>query len=568
MSYHTSHYFIFRNVQVLLTSITVDGRKVKLAESYNSSGSNVVTVLMGSNGCGKSRLFQAVCSSFIKSFEPNGFLYNFREIDNLLNEFDDVSYIVDDHSYFISKEKRILNGRYDLNNNGYVEFISHPPYDPSKKIIKTNLDRNELPDWISEDFQRKVDERRNFLYLFEDGQHVPHISMPATILAVTGSPYDKFPFSNSYSRSEIRAPYVYLGSRPKRQAGARLNRSYLSFKFDQLGASFIKLLLKPKQEYVDFSVIFDVLGLSSKFDLKLTLNERVREEQLTEDKVLEMVRGVRFFKDKEHNYDFTEEEKKFFPQRILKAIDYVFSNRLAEHEHHFNPVEVSCSVDLNGKHDDIELFNDLALLSEFDLIDLEDVKFKKRNTGKYFLLSQASSGELSLLFTMSSIAGEIKDNSLILLDEPELSLNPEWQLKFLPLLLNVFSKYKNCHFIVATHSPNIVSTIPEGNAYIVDLSNDSYKLYPSSKYHNRSADYQLAMLFKSPGFKNEFLISESIDILNKLSQPFSESYEKIQELKERAAFMFDIRMYLSEDDPVKRLIDMIERALEVIQRDY
>ncbi|TOH81233.1 hypothetical protein, partial [Vibrio parahaemolyticus] len=91
-----------------------------------------------------------------------------------------------------------------------------------------------------------------------------------------------------------------------------------------------------------------------------------------------------FFKDKEHNYDFTEEEKKFFPQRILKAIDYVFSNRLAEHEHHFNPVEVSCSVDLNGKHDDIELFNDLALLSEFDLIDLEDVKFKKRNTGKYF----------------------------------------------------------------------------------------------------------------------------------------------------------------------------------------
>ncbi|TOO62680.1 hypothetical protein CGH32_25175, partial [Vibrio parahaemolyticus] len=114
---------------------------------------------------------------------------------------------------------------------------------------------------------------------------------------------------------------------------------------------------------------------------------------------------------------------------------------------------ISCIIDLNSDQEDREYLNSLALLSEFDLIDLEDVKFKKRDTSNSFYLSQASSGELSLLFTMSSIAGEIEDNSIILIDEPELSLNPEWQLKFLPLLNDIFSNYRHCHFIIATHSP-------------------------------------------------------------------------------------------------------------------
>ncbi|WP_140063163.1 AAA family ATPase, partial [Vibrio parahaemolyticus] len=156
---------------------------------------------------------------------------------------------------------------------------------------------------------------------------------------------------------------------------------------------------------------------------------------------------------KEHEHDLEQGEKEELSQKLLDAFDSVFGGRLDGSDRYFEPIPISCIIDLNSDQEDREYLNSLALLSEFDLIDLEDVKFKKRDTSNSFYLSQASSGELSLLFTMSSIAGEIEDNSIILIDEPELSLNPEWQLKFLPLLNDIFSNYRHCHFIIATHSP-------------------------------------------------------------------------------------------------------------------
>ena len=77
--------------------------------------------------------------------------------------------------------------------------------------------------------------------------------------------------------------------------------------------------------------------------------------------------------------------------------------------------------------------------------------YMKKNDKRKFFITEASSGELCILFNMLSIAGSIKDESIVLLDEPELSLHPEWQRDFLPLLAKVFSKYKRCHFIIATH---------------------------------------------------------------------------------------------------------------------
>ncbi len=40
------------------------------------------------------------------------------------------------------------------------------------------------------------------------------------------------------------------------------------------------------------------------------------------------------------------------------------------------------------------------------------------------------------------ISTEIRDNSLICIDEPELSLHPKWQEKYMKLLMNTFSDYK------------------------------------------------------------------------------------------------------------------------------
>ena len=49
----------------------------------------------------------------------------------------------------------------------------------------------------------------------------------------------------------------------------------------------------------------------------------------------------------------------------------------------------------------------------------------------------------------------IPDNSLILIDEPELSLHVAWQAQFLKDL-ETMATLSNFHAILATHSPEII----------------------------------------------------------------------------------------------------------------
>ncbi len=61
-----------------------------------------------------------------------------------------------------------------------------------------------------------------------------------------------------------------------------------------------------------------------------------------------------------------------------------------------------------------------------------------------------------------------KENSLILIDEPEISLHVTWQKEFLKDLLNI-AEINNISFCIATHSPQII------NNYW-DLTTDLYTL--------------------------------------------------------------------------------------------
>ena len=61
---------------------------------------------------------------------------------------------------------------------------------------------------------------------------------------------------------------------------------------------------------------------------------------------------------------------------------------------------------------------------------------------------------------------ELKDNSLYILDEPENSLSPKFQLE-LWQLINELSRFFKCQFIIATHSPFLLS-IPNAKIYSLD----------------------------------------------------------------------------------------------------
>ena len=99
----------------------------------------------------------------------------------------------------------------------------------------------------------------------------------------------------------------------------------------------------------------------------------------------------------------------------------------------------------------------------FSLVDVDDtvrdnekVIFKNKN-GKNFDIENLSTGEKTLLSKVLYLYFKDIKNQIILIDEPELSLHPDWQNRVLNLYKD-FAEKNNCQIIVATHSPHIIGS--------------------------------------------------------------------------------------------------------------
>lgn len=73
-----------------------------------------------------------------------------------------------------------------------------------------------------------------------------------------------------------------------------------------------------------------------------------------------------------------------------------------------------------------------------------------------------SNGQTALQF----FDEELKEDSLYLLDEPENSLSPKFQIELVQLIAEL-SRFFKCQFIIATHSPFLLS-IPNAKIYDLD----------------------------------------------------------------------------------------------------
>ena len=93
-----------------------------------------------------------------------------------------------------------------------------------------------------------------------------------------------------------------------------------------------------------------------------------------------------------------------------------------------------------------------------------------------FAQDKYSNGET----TMQILEDNIETDRLYLLDEPEVSLSPQNQVK-LAEELNKMSRYLGVQFIIATHSPFMLGIL---NAKIYNLDTKDYKVQKWSKLEN------------------------------------------------------------------------------------
>ena len=103
------------------------------------------------------------------------------------------------------------------------------------------------------------------------------------------------------------------------------------------------------------------------------------------------------------------------------------------------------------------------------------------------VLNQPSDGEKNLLVMVADIArrlaianpdptkNALEGEGIILIDEIELHLHPQWQRDIIPRLTSTFP---NCQFIVTTHSPQVLSNVKRENVFIVE----DFQVYPADAY--------------------------------------------------------------------------------------
>lgn len=175
----------------------------------------------------------------------------------------------------------------------------------------------------------------------------------------------------------------------------------------------------------------------------------------------------------------------------------------------------------------------------FNFIELLMVEFSDLFSVQFENLSD---GEIVYFNTFSSIFMEIRKASkdgrdcVLVLDEPDLNLHPEWCRRFIDDCITLVNNYSavNVQFIIATHSPYMISDVPKENVFSLEEKGKMIVIKRAEK-------------------------TFAANIIDILSDTFFLDYS-IGEFARKKILKRDKEIYQYIDDPVLKIL--IERSIE------
>lgn len=215
---------------------------------------------------------------------------------------------------------------------------------------------------------------------------------------------------------------------------------------------------------------------------------------------------------KKEVYDFEDIEKDKYKSKViylptevnfnsLKSVDrtfrykYKFRNEINENLISDLPsaiankiyVEMIMNEDLPARESKEKVCKEVNSVFESMDLDIEFVGLSKdENTvpifrnieGKEFDINGLSSGEKQLFLRALSLKFLNVNNSIILIDEPEISLHPRWQRK----IVNVYENIgENNQIIIATHSPHIIGNVKKEQLRVLKKDKEGIKVMNSDE---------------------------------------------------------------------------------------
>lgn len=165
-----------------------------------------------------------------------------------------------------------------------------------------------------------------------------------------------------------------------------------------------------------------------------------------------------------------------------------------------------------------EIFENLSIDVEVEDIsqDGRNITLFTNSSGDEFDINELSSGEKQLFLRTLAIKMLNPENSIILIDEPELSLHPKWQQR----IVDVYRKIgKNNQIIIVTHSPHILGSVRKENIILLDKDDDG-------KIVVKTGDE----LYDSYGQPTERILEDIMGLKTTRNQEIFDKLEKIREM--------------------------------------
>lgn len=394
-------------------------------------------------------------------------------------------------------------------------------------------------------------------------------NLPSKVLVSAFSFNDKYPLRENRGKV-INENYYYLGLKstnnnififnPPKIAIVNLCDALLRGKdILPLKEAFTTLELKP-----EIKVVYE----TTRFFKFLQNNEFWENKQLTTTEFSNSY--TEFVKSKKRKSNKPEikrlgnetiEKTLANKNKIQILIDYLRDNIRIVTDYKGKVLNLKPHLDFDNPvsfNDFIYHIKSFQILSDLGLISLK--KFDIKKLGTNFSFDDASSGEYHIILTYLNILSLIEENSIVLIDEPEISLHPNWQIKYMDIFNKIFHHFPKTHFIIASHSHFLVSDLKSSNSNILGIDvNEEGKItiIPTEKNtYGWSAEQILLDVFKVATTRNYFITKIVTDVLKELSKE-KPDYVFVKEKLSEVIFL-DASDF-KEHDPLKDIFSELTK---------
>ncbi|EGQ8081162.1 TPA: AAA family ATPase [Vibrio parahaemolyticus] len=155
-----------------------------------------------------------------------------------------------------------------------------------------------------------------------------------------------------------------------------------------------------------------------------------------------------------------------------------------------------------------------------DLLSSVHIKVRLKN-GEIVSFSELSEGEQQLLTVLGLLEFTMEEDSLFLLDEPDTHLNPAWAAKYHSFLKRFIPDKRFCHILMVTHHPLAIAELKKEQIQVLrkDVEGQSLAEIPSESPIGMGV--------------NGILTSDMFDMATTLDQHTSKVIEDRRELLEK-----------------------------------